>query len=94
MVIDSLKGGSKPGTIYRFRVEDAPACPDIFKTSIHQVGILEVLDISGLIGKTPQTVVFGIEPKTIAMGMDISPEIKAKIPRLVELLKDEVKKIQ
>ena len=93
IVIDSLKGGSEPGTIYKFNVDEAPTCPDIFKTSIHQVGILEVLNLSELVGKTPETVVFGVEPKTIAMGMEISPEIKKKIPRLLGLVMAEVSRI-
>lgn len=93
IVIDSLKGGSEPGTIYKFDINEAPRCPDMFKTSIHQVGILEVLNLSELIGKTPETIVFGVEPKTIGMGMAISPEIKRKIPRLLELVLAEVDRI-
>lgn len=93
IVIDSLKGGGKPGSIYRFDIEDAPSCPDLFKTSVHQVGILEVINLSGLIGKTPQTVVIGIEPKKITTGMELSPEILEKVPRVIELVLEEVNKI-
>ena len=94
IVVDSLKGGEEPGTFYKFRVEDAPQCPDIFKTSIHQVGILEVLNLSGLIGKTPETIIFGVEPKKITRGMNISAVIKKKIPRLLELIDQEIEKIK
>jgi hydrogenase maturation protease len=90
VVIDSLKGGSKPGSIYRFNVKDAPSCPDPFKTSVHQIGILEVLNLSGLIGKTPETIVFGVEPKKITTGMELSPEIQEKVPRLIELVLEEI----
>lgn len=94
IVIDSLKGGSEPGTIYRFPIEDAPSCPDSFKTSVHQIGILEVLNLSELVGKTPETIVFGIEPKTIAMGMGLSPEIQSTFPRMKELIFEEIKRIR
>jgi hydrogenase maturation protease len=93
IVIDSVKGGGKPGSIYRFGIKDAPACPDLFKTSVHQIGILEVIHLSGLIGKTPETVVIGIEPKVLSRGMELSPEIKEKIPRIISLVKGEIKKI-
>lgn len=93
IVIDSVKGGGEPGSIYRFDIKDAPSCPDLFKTSVHQIGILEVINLSDLIGKTPETVVIGIEPKTVATGMELSPEIHAKIPRVVELVLEEVDKI-
>lgn len=93
VVIDSLKGGGKAGSIYRFNVKDAPNCPDSFKTSVHQIGILEVLHLSGLIGKTPETIIFGIEPKKITTGMELSPEIQEKIPRLIELVLDEINEL-
>lgn len=94
IVIDSLKGGSKPGTIYRFPIEDAPSCPDSFKTSVHQIGILEVLNLSELVGKTPETIVFGIEPKTISMGMTLSPEIQGIFPKMKELIMKEIRRIR
>jgi hydrogenase maturation protease len=46
-----------------------------------------------LIGKTPQTTVIGIEPKSLEMGMELSPEIKEKIPRIIELVLDELKSL-
>jgi hydrogenase maturation protease len=93
IVIDALKGGSPPGTFYKFKIEDAPQSPDLFKTSIHQIGILEVLNLSSLIGKTPETIVFGIEPKKITAGLEISPEIKKKVPRIIELVQAEIERI-
>jgi hydrogenase maturation protease len=93
IVIDSLKGGGKPGSIYRFHIDDAPSCPDLFKTSVHQIGILEVINLSSLIGNTPDTIVIGVEPKELKTGMALSPEIKNKIPRIIELILDEIKNI-
>jgi hydrogenase maturation protease len=92
IVIDSIKGGSEPGTLYKFDIEDAPATPDLFKTSVHQIGILEVINLSSLIGKTPKTTVIGIEPQTISTGMQLSEPVRAKIPRVIELVKEEVEK--
>jgi hydrogenase maturation protease len=92
IVIDAVKGDAAPGSIYRFDIGEVRNCPSGFKTSVHQIGILEVLDLSGLIGKTPYTTVIGVEPKSLEMGMELSPEIKAKIPRVIELILDELKK--
>lgn len=90
IIIDSIKGGSKPGTIYRFNIKDAPNSPDFFKTSVHQIGILEVINLSKLIGKTPDTVVIGIEPQKVTTGMNLSPKIKEKIPRVIDMILDEI----
>jgi hydrogenase maturation protease len=91
IVIDAVKGGGTPGSIYRFNIDDVQNCPPGFKTSVHQIGILEVINLSGLIGKTPHTTVIGIEPKSLEMSMELSPEIEEKIPRIIELVLEELK---
>jgi hydrogenase maturation protease len=90
IVIDAVKGGASPGSLYRFDVGEVRNVPSGFRTSVHQVGILEVIDLSGLIGKTPHTTVIGVEPKSLEMGMDLSPEVREKIPRIIEIVLDEV----
>lgn len=92
IVIDSVKGGGLPGSIYKFNIEDTANFPDLYKTSMHQIGILEVINLSSLVGKTPKTTVIGIEPKTILSGMELSAEIRAKIPKVIEIVLDEIKK--
>lgn len=91
IVIDAVKGDSNPGSIYRFDIDDVRHCPSGFKTSVHQIGILEVIDLSELIGKKPHTTIIGIEPKSLEMGMELTPEVKAKIPRIIELVFEELK---
>src|SRR4030043_1704816 len=91
IVIDAVRGGANPGSIYRFDIDDVRNCPSGFKTSVHQIGILEVIDLSELIGKKPHTTIMGIEPKSLEMGMELTPEIKSKIPRIIELIFEELK---
>jgi hydrogenase maturation protease len=88
-----VKGGAAPGSIYRFGIDEVKNVPLGFKTSVHQIGILEVINLSGLIGKTPHTTVIGIEPESLEMGMELSPEIRSKIPRIIELIKEELQQI-
>ena len=90
IVIDAVRGGDEPGAIYRFDIDDVKRCPSGFKTSVHQIGILEVIDLSGLIGKTPHTTIIGVEPKSLEMSMELSPEIRDKMPRIIEIVLEEV----
>ena len=92
IVIDAVRGGAEPGSIYRFDVGEVRNCPSGFKTSVHQIGILEVIDLSGLIGKTPFTTVIGIEPLCLDMAMELSPEVSKKVPKIIELVLEEVKR--
>jgi hydrogenase maturation protease len=90
ILIDAVKGGGQPGSIYRFDLEDCPPYPDLFKTSVHQISILEVINLSSLIGSTPQTTIIGVEPACIEMGMQLSPQIEAKIPKVIQMIQEEV----
>ncbi|MFC1852096.1 HyaD/HybD family hydrogenase maturation endopeptidase [candidate division CSSED10-310 bacterium] len=89
VIIDAVKGGAQPGSIYRFDIDDVPDSPALFKTSVHQIGILEVIHISELIGKKPHTTIIGIEPASIEMGMELSPDIKALMSKIIELVLNE-----
>jgi hydrogenase maturation protease len=90
ILVDAVKGGGPPGSIYRFTIEDCPPFPDVFKTSVHQISILEVINLSGLVGSVPETTIIGVEPKCLEMGMELSPEIEARIPAVIELVREEV----
>ncbi len=91
IVVDAVKGGGFPGSIYRFGPEDLTTHPDVYKMSVHEIGILEVIRLSGLVSQTPKTTIIGVEPKSLKTGMELSPEIQAKVPRIIELILDELK---
>ena len=90
ILIDAVKGGETPGSVYRFDLEECRPFPDLYKTSVHQISILEVLNLSGLIGSPPRTTIIGVEPKSLQMGMELSPEVEAQIPKVISLVKEEV----
>ena len=92
IVVDAVKGGGEPGSIYRFDVNDAPSMPDSYKTSVHQIGILEVIHFSEFVGKgkTPEATIIGVEPKSLDMAMELTPEIAAKVPRVIELVLEAI----
>jgi hydrogenase maturation protease len=92
IVVDAVKGGAAPGSIYRFDIEDAPSSPEEYKTSVHQISILEVVHLSELVGETPMTTIIGVEPKSIDMGMELSPELEAKLPKIIDLVFEEIKR--
>jgi Ni,Fe-hydrogenase maturation factor len=43
-----------------------------------------------LLGHHPRAIVFGVEPASIQLSLELSPEIAAKLPRLVELIYKEI----
>jgi len=87
IIIDAVKGGGRPGSIYRFTIDDIPL-NIAQKTSLHELGLQEVfalLDLSE--GKRPETVIIiGIEPGEINYGMELSPELKAVVPKVARMV--------
>jgi hydrogenase maturation protease len=94
IVIDAVRAGEAPGSIYRFGIEDLTKYPERYKMSVHEIGIVEVLHLSRLLGRIPKTTIIGVEPKSLEMGMDLSPEIHARVPRIIELVLDELNQPQ
>jgi len=93
IIVDAVNAKDEPGAIFRFEPEDIRIMPAQFDVSFHQVGILEVLAMANILGTAPKTLIFGIQPKNLSMGMELSPEIKDVFPRVKELVLSEIKNI-
>lgn len=89
IVIDALQAGGEPGTIYRLTPKDLEL-RGARSLSLHQVGLLEVLDLVERLGRSPEVLIFGVEPKEIDWGMELSPGIRGKLPRVIELVLGEL----
>jgi len=89
IVIDALKGGGDPGTIYRVTPDDLMGETERL-LSLHQVGLLEVLGMARQLGGDPEVVIIGVEPKEISWGMELAPEVEAKLPKVIEAVLAEL----
>jgi hydrogenase maturation protease len=90
IIIDAVKGGEEPGTVYRFHPNDITVQrPPL--TSVHQVGLFETLAMAEYLGCAPREVtVFGIEPKEMGWGLELSSEMMKVVPRVIELVISEL----
>ncbi|MCU0651317.1 MAG: HyaD/HybD family hydrogenase maturation endopeptidase [Candidatus Omnitrophica bacterium] len=89
IIVDAIKAGGKPGDIYRFGPEDYQT-ESFPHTSLHDVSLKDIFEIIKLTGKLPQITIFGVEPKTIDWGMELTDEVKVVLPRLGELVLKEI----
>ncbi|MDP2971812.1 MAG: hydrogenase maturation protease [Deltaproteobacteria bacterium] len=85
VVIDAMKAGGTPGTIYRSKPEDLLPKED-GPVSLHDIGLLETLNMAKKKGMEIETVVIGVEPKILDWGMELSDELKERIPTLIEVV--------
>jgi hydrogenase maturation protease len=90
IVIDAVRADAAPGTVLRFTAADLvrPGRPDL---SLHQVGLFETLAMARQLGCAPEEVViFGIVPMALDPGLELSPEVAAVVPKVVELVLAEL----
>ena len=90
IIVDAMKGGGTPGTIYKLPPEDIAQHSQQPLLSLHQIELLQMLDMCALIGSKPPTVIIGIEPKEIDFAVELSSEVEEKIPRVIEFILEEI----
>lgn len=89
VIVDAIKTGGKPGEIYKFGLDDfsTDSAPS---TSLHDITLREVLLLSRKLAPLPKITIFGIEPKEINWGMELTKEVENVLPRLAELVLKEM----
>ena len=93
IVIDAVRNGGDPGTLYRLAGDEIPK-RILAKNSLHQVDLLEALTCCQALGRLPETVILGVEPEDITtMGVELTPTIRASIEELVKTALQELTKI-
>jgi hydrogenase maturation protease len=90
--IDAVEAGDTPGSIFRFRPEDMHFMSNI-KASLHDMSLIDVLHMTALTGERPETVIIAVQPKDVrSCSMELNDEIKAAIPKVIDLVFEELKK--
>ena len=90
VIIDAVKGGCEPGTIYRFTPDQIAAETGV-TTSVHQMGILENLKMMELVGNKPkEAVIIGIEPFDVEVGLELSQELQKRMPEIIRTVWGEI----
>lgn len=93
IVIDVVQAGDSPGSLFRFSPDDMNFVSEQ-KVSLHQISLVDVLKMAELTGGKPRTVIIGVQPKdTASWSLEMSDELKAVMPRVRELVKEELVKI-
>lgn len=84
LMVDAVNFGRKPGFIGVLRNGDIPA-GITEKASLHHLGLMDVLSIIRMSGGLPGELrLIGIQPKSLELGLDMTPKIRKKRTALVD----------
>ncbi len=90
IVIDAVQADCEPGTVLRFTADELVR-PDGVGMSLHELGLGEALIMTRQLECAPEdVVVFGIKPKDTGCGLELSEEIAALVPKVIELVLAEI----
>lgn len=90
IIIDAVDAQSEPGAVFRFEPHEVAEMIQKHKSSLHQVDLFETLKIAKFLDKCPETVVIGVQPKVIDWGLELTPELQAMIPKVIEIVWEEI----
>ena len=92
IIVDVVRGGKAPGTVYRFELDDVKG-GDIL-ISLHDIGVVDALRMEQLVGKVPDSIVFfGIEPEEIKLSIGLSSSVETGLKHLVDSVLDEIRNV-
>ncbi len=92
--VDAIKVDDEPGSIYRFNLEQLP--PNItFVSSIHEIGLGDVIHHARFMGVEAKAVVVGVVPFKITpndLTTELSEQLKSRMQAVADVVLNEVKK--
>lgn len=89
IIVDAVKGGGMPGQIYRFHLEDITVEQKPF-LSLHDMNLVDSLMLMQLWHNVGEAVIVGVEPREISWGLELSPELKEKMPQIADAVLSEL----
>jgi hydrogenase maturation protease len=90
-IVDAISSGSDAGTVHRLDASDRALPPDPFRASTHHVSLAETVELARALGRLPvQTIVYGIEGGSFAVGEPPTPAVAAAAMAVAEAIREEV----
>lgn len=91
LVLDAIQGGRAPGTVYRL-TEESLRDNKAQRLSLHDIDLLDSLNMAELLGNKPKLLIMGMEPLTISdWSMEMSAPVQAAYPQFLEAVRQEIR---
>lgn len=90
IIVDALEADDEPGAIYRFTPEQLSARTREVM-SLHQVGVVELIENARLLGFHSEITLFGVVPKdSRSCSLELTPEVERAVPRVIQMILQEI----
>jgi hydrogenase maturation protease len=93
VVVDAIAAGDTPGSVYRFRPEDAGILELRSHTS-HGLSLPSIIMAASLQGARPDVLVFAVQIGDITCGFDtLTTEVEAVVPEVADMVAEEAQRL-
>ncbi len=92
LVLDIVRAGHEPGTIYSLDEGDLIQ-NEKQMLSLHDVDLLDSLDMAQMRGHRPTIKIVGIEPEKIDWGTQMTPVIVKAFPAFMKVARKHIEKL-
>ncbi|WP_299981143.1 NiFeSe hydrogenase maturation protease [Desulfobacula sp.] len=92
LVLDIVRAGHEPGTIYSLD-EDDLVKNEKQVLSLHDVDLLDSLDMARMRGHRPKLKIIGIEPEKIDWGTEMTPALVKALPSFMKVTRKHIKEL-
>ncbi len=91
IIVDAVRSGAAPGTIFRFEAHREPIPTSFFHYSTHAFGVAEAIETARSLGQLPKSlIIYGIEGGDFSVGEGLSPEVEHAVSKTVDMLMKEL----
>ena len=87
ILVDAMKGGGAPGTVYRLSIEECSCAGPI--GSVHGFDMKSVLHLVGR-KEPPDVTVIGVEPEFIGWSTELSSAVAEALPDVMAAVQQEL----
>jgi hydrogenase maturation protease len=92
LVVDCAYMGEAPGTLRRFTPDQVRTLKPDIRASLHEGDLMRTLDLAASLGQAPgEVLLFGVEPACVEPGLELSPELEARVPDYVDAVCRELR---
>ena len=95
IVIDAVRGGASPGTVYRFEPPGDPLPRTFASTSTHAFSLPDAVELGRTLTQLPRRlIVYGVEGADFTAGEGLSAEVEAVVPTVVSRVMAELEALR
>lgn len=93
ILVDAVQMSQAPGSWKCFQASEIRVIMEDNALSLHQPDLACGLALSQALGMLPENLsLYGIEPVDVSPGADLSPEVRARLPEIVESILNDLEK--